>query len=645
MPDLKESFETLEDASGLAFALTKTVAGDATTGKNGAVAFSFQDPNGKAILPSTDASGSVQTNVQSFVQGSSFSPDPLNVSSGNAPITIDASSRMETHSTVTTDEGSFRDDFNGSSISTALTGTVTFTSGSTAITGSGTSFTTQLKMGSYIKASAQANTSYTQISYVISDTQAVLSAPYAGASTASVAAVTSNWKPSASGTGAAYSVSNSILTLASGTASGATSYVIRAGDYMPYVASFYAAISQRIANQTTTIGMTNSPTAPTIGAYIQFTGTANNSLTFITQSSGAASDIQSTSVTVTGLNTASYNKYEIDISNNQAALLVNGKVVANNTLHIPGPYDNLELSATITNGAVVTNTNVTLDYVLFYNLDQVEIATSQLGEPIKASLMGISSTTGLPVDLNLDSNGNLIVTAISGFGADFRFGDITTAANTNVPVRRTAYTEQSTNARRSIASANAADAAAGTGARTVTITYYDQTGLGPFTETLTLNGTTGVNTVNTNICFIEKMVVATVGSGAANAGIITLYSAINKGGVAIGTIAVGDNQTFWSHHYVASGKTCKVTGISCGHNGTTVGSGGVFTLRALTLGVANVPDLQVSDFVRLYGQSSTFERTYPSTIPVAGPARIVLYVAPETTSSTIYRGAIDYFES
>ena len=271
------------------------------------------------------------------------------------------------------------------------------------------------------------------------------------------------------------------------------------------------------------------------------------------------------------------------------------------------------------------------------------IATNASTLPTKSALVAGSDGTNIR-PLLTDNQGRLITSAVTGYNSDFAFGDVTLAAATLALVRRTAYTEQTTNAQRSIASSSANDTAAGTGARTVRIVYYDQTGAGPFSETVTLNGTSFVNTANTNICFIEDIFVATVGSTGSNVGIITLKAATAGGGATISTINATDNQTFYAHHYVATGKTCNITGISCSHNGTTVGSGGVFILRAKDLSTAAAVNSQVSDFVRLYGQSSTFSRNYASPIRVNGPAIITMYVTPETSSSTVYRGAFDFFE-
>jgi hypothetical protein len=616
---------------------------------SGASAVNIQDGGNSITVDGTIAATQSGVwaidSVTTADQSSSYSPDPSGYIIGTSNLQVDNSGRLETHSTITTDEGSVRDDFIGSSLTATITGTITFTNNSTAIVGTGTQFTTEIKVGAYIKKNTDSETLYVRVITIISDTQLELETPYLGTTAAGSTAVQSNWQTSITGS-AIIGVSSSFITLTSGTANNNVAQITRSGDYMPYYIVGKLSISQRIANQTAIFGMCDNPVSITKCALFQFDGTSNTSVTCISSSSSAGSDMQMTTVTLpNSAVTSSNNVYYIDVSNNQISFSINGKVVAIHKDHLPGPYDNLSMVSKISNSAIVTSTTFNIDYILFANTDQIQIANDFNGEPLKVLLQGTDTTTGLPIDLKLDSSGNLIVTSLSGFGSDFTFGDITTAALTRTLVRRTTYTEQTTNGQRSIASASANDTAAGTGARTIKITYLDQTGAGPFTETLTLNGTTGVNTVATNICFIEQIEVLTAGSGGNNAGIITLYSAINKGGVIIGTINVTDNQTFWCHHYVPIGKICNITGISSGHNGTTVGSGALFTLNVKPINVSNSVETQVSDFVRLYGQTSTFARTYPSPIKVTGPARIQTYVTPETASSTIYRCAFDFFEA
>jgi hypothetical protein len=316
-------------------------------------------------------------------------------------------------------------------------------------------------------------------------------------------------------------------------------------------------------------------------------------------------------------------------------------ITTNKNIIIPcGSFAQVRIKATAYTSGTAT---VTYDASVGANDLDPTYGNNNTAIPTQSQLVSGSDGTNL-IPLKVDSGGRLVTSALTGFGADFTFGDITTATLTRTLVKRTTYTEQTTNAQRSIASASANDIAAGTGARTVRIEYLDETGAGPFSETVTLNGTTYVNTVATNICFIEQIIVLTAGSTGSNAGILTLKAATAGGGATIGTITATNNQTFWAHHYIPTGKICNITGISCGHNGTTVGSGALFTLNALPISVANAVETQVSDFVRLYGQTSTFARTYTSPIKVTGPARIQVYVTPETTSSTIYRAAFDFFE-
>lgn len=252
------------------------------------------------------------------------------------------------------------------------------------------------------------------------------------------------------------------------------------------------------------------------------------------------------------------------------------------------------------------------------------------------AIMRASAVTGPVVNTSI----SLPTTA-----SKFSFGRLVTAAATQVPVEETTYTEQITNGQRSLASSNAGDIAGGTGARAVLITYYDQTGAGPFTESVSMNGTATANTVGTNICYIESLKVTSVGSAGSNQGTITLFTAINKGGTTIGTIAVGDTQTFWAHHYVPLGKTSYISGFSIGNNATSAGDGGLFVLKAATPTVANSQELQVSDFVTIAGGQNTDTRIYNSPIQVVGPARVRAYVTPYATSSTTQYASFDFIDN
>jgi len=106
-----------------------------------------------------------------------------------------------------------------------------------------------------------------------------------------------------------------------------------------------------------------------------------------------------------------------------------------------------------------------------------------------------------------------------------------------------------------IASTDAADdgSPAGTGARTVYIEGLD----GDYevvSETITMNGTTGVTTTNSYL-YINQFYVVTVGSGGVNAGEITAKLSTTLYDI----IGVGENQRTTGHYCVPAGYTAYVT--------------------------------------------------------------------------------------
>lgn len=102
-----------------------------------------------------------------------------------------------------------------------------------------------------------------------------------------------------------------------------------------------------------------------------------------------------------------------------------------------------------------------------------------------------------------------------------------------------------------IASAAAADADAGTGARTVEIQGLDAN-FAMQTETVTLNGVTPVNTVG-SYWIIHRMTVKTAGSGGYNVGAITATAATD--GTVTASIPALTNQTLMAIWQVPTGKS------------------------------------------------------------------------------------------
>lgn len=217
-------------------------------------------------------------------------------------------------------------------------------------------------------------------------------------------------------------------------------------------------------------------------------------------------------------------------------------------------------------------------------------------------------------------------------------GYVATSATTTVVIRATVYTPPGTNAQRSIKSSSVNDTAAGTGARSVKITYFDAAMAGPFTETITLNGTTGVNTASTTVAFIEKMEVITVGSGGGNAGTITLTTSTGGAGSTIGTILTGDNRTFWAHHYIAAGKTCYIYSY---RGSATVAAGAAF------LNILNPLDsltAQQNPTGTLRHSTTTIAVNFAVPLVVAGPSLVFVNERPDVTTASTAFGGIDFIE-
>ena len=106
-----------------------------------------------------------------------------------------------------------------------------------------------------------------------------------------------------------------------------------------------------------------------------------------------------------------------------------------------------------------------------------------------------------------------------------------------------------------IASASANDAAAGTGARTVTI-YGLDANYAEISETVTLNGVTSVPTANEYLR-INRMRVRSAGSGGANAGAITA----KVGATTHAQIDVEENQSLMTLWTVPAGYSAYLTKI------------------------------------------------------------------------------------
>jgi hypothetical protein len=218
-------------------------------------------------------------------------------------------------------------------------------------------------------------------------------------------------------------------------------------------------------------------------------------------------------------------------------------------------------------------------------------------------------------------------------------GYTATSATTGKAIRATTYTPQGANAQRSFKSSSASDAAAGTGAQTITLNYLTAAFVLK-SEVITLNGTTAVATVNTDIAFIESIVVATVGSAGGNVGTISIFTDNAGVGTVWGSIAASDNMTFWAHHYVPAGVTCYLLNYSAG---ATVVAGQCNVNAIANPLVATNPQLQVGLTI-MHAAASTWDHEFTVPLAIPGPALVFLTERPVAATASTAVAGFEYMQ-
>jgi hypothetical protein len=148
-----------------------------------------------------------------------------------------------------------------------------------------------------------------------------------------------------------------------------------------------------------------------------------------------------------------------------------------------------------------------------------------------------------------------------------------------------------------VVSSSADDTAAGTGARTVRLVYLDSNYDTQY-EDITMNGTTPVNTVATNILRIQDMHVRSLGSGTGNAGDIDLTNL--AGSTTYCRIAVDINRSRSAIFTVPRGKRAF---IAAWRGGTVVDSNNnAFAWSRITLRATT--DWELSYLPRIFQHKS-----------------------------------------
>lgn len=129
-----------------------------------------------------------------------------------------------------------------------------------------------------------------------------------------------------------------------------------------------------------------------------------------------------------------------------------------------------------------------------------------------------------------------------------------------------------------LVSTSANDTAAGIGVRTVDIHYIDSSG-DQQTELVTMNGVTPVNTVATNIRFVQEIHAITTGSNLLAVGTISIATSGTPANIYT-QIQPGTNQSLNTARMVPTGKTLIITSYHASTGGAAGGKSVDIRIRA-----------------------------------------------------------------
>lgn len=169
------------------------------------------------------------------------------------------------------------------------------------------------------------------------------------------------------------------------------------------------------------------------------------------------------------------------------------------------------------------------------------------------SIVGLLPTTSIDVNFRDDittGTSNLLF----GFGSRLNISTAPTGDDIWLGTAAVLPIPADAGEQMTVVSTSIQDGVGGTGVRTLGIRYIDADGTVK-NETVTMNGTTPVNTVATNIRFVQELHTITAGSNNLSIGTITIY----KTGSALtvyNTIQPETNQSLNTARMVPAGKVC-----------------------------------------------------------------------------------------
>lgn len=343
-----------------------------------------------------------------------FAPEPINQNkytdlNEKNSISLDVNGNLQTRSQILSDEGSWRDDFPNTSLFTQLTGTISVTQASNIVTGINTLFLSEVSSDNHIRISNHPNSSLTKIKKIISNTELLLDEGYVGVSAINSTAVKTRWHVIDSISTGTISVLDSEVLLTSSVALGDKVNINKDADCAPARLIAKLSISQRIVNQETHIGFSDSTGTSDEEIELIFKDTVATQLEFISKSSSNPIDIESKIVTIPfGKSSLDKLKYEIALDNDSVSLFIEDVLVAQNTEHIPNLYTPLNFYAEIKNSAItppVSPTTLSIGYASLLNTNRIEVSNKFKGDAISIkntedahSLHGILTTNTTTAD-------------------------------------------------------------------------------------------------------------------------------------------------------------------------------------------------------------------------------------------------------
>lgn len=164
----------------------------------------------------------------------------------------------------------------------------------------------------------------------------------------------------------------------------------------------------------------------------------------------------------------------------------------------------------------------------------------------------------------------------------------------------------------------------GTGVRTLMIHYIDASGNSQ-TETIALNGTTQVNTISTNIRFVQEIHSITTGTNLLAVGTITIFSTATPANI-YSQISPGINQSLNTSRMVPAGKILIITGYYASGGAAAGGKSADLRLRATSHEALLTPRIFhiIDNFLSFNSQTSR-NYTQPIIVPPLGIVKVTSY--------------------